>query len=264
MLIDTHAHIYVKEFKDDIDEVIKNARERGIGHIFLPNINKDSILSMHELEKRYSFCHAMMGLHPCDVKSNYKDELTIMRQWLEKRSYAAIGEIGLDLYWDKTFATEQEEAFRTQIEWAVEFHLPIVIHSRESLDLTIHIVSEYASEQFTGIFHCFTGTEEQARKIIGMNFYLGIGGVLTYKNAGLDKVLTSIPLERMVLETDSPYLPPVPHRGKRNEPAFLYDVAQKLATVKETTPEEIAVITSNNVKKIFLNTSIDGFSAIVR
>lgn len=261
MFVDTHAHLYVKEFREDLDLVIQNARNRSVDHIFLPNIDGESIDVMHEVEKKYPFCHAMMGLHPCDVREGFEQELAKVRQWLEKRPYAAVGEIGIDLYWDKTFAAEQESAFRKQIEWALEFNLPIVIHSRESQDLTIQVVSEYAREGFTGIFHCFTGSEEQAQKIIDLNFYLGIGGVLTYKNAGLDKVLSSVPLERLVLETDSPYLSPVPNRGKRNEPAFLRDVAQKLAVVKDTTVEEIGRITTENAKKVFYTTSFDGFPA---
>lgn len=255
MFVDTHAHIYTEAFDEDLDNILKSAQGHQIRHIFMPNIDVSSIPSLHVVEEKYPFCHAMMGLHPCHVLDNWQEELASIKEWAFKRPYAAIGEIGIDLYWDKTFAREQEIAFRQQIGWALELALPVIIHSRDSLDLTIDIVSEYATDGFTGIFHCFNGTLEQAEKIIKNNFYLGIGGVLTYKNAGVDKVVENLPLSSMVLETDSPYLSPVPFRGKRNEPVYLNEVAIKLASLHQMSVEEIAFVTTNNAKKIFSRTT---------
>jgi len=251
MLIDTHAHIYVEDFDADLESVILAAGSAGIEDIYMPNIDIDSIERLHTVEKKFPNCYAMMGLHPCSVSADYKTDLEIIFEYLDKRPYAAIGEIGIDLYWDKTFVAEQEAAFRTQIEKAKYLNLPVVIHSRDSLDMTIEIVSEYVQEGWTGIFHCFTGTTSQARKIISLGFYLGIGGVLTYKNAGLDAVLQEIPLDNIVLETDSPYLPPVPFRGKRNQPAYVSEIAEKLASVKAVPKQVIEEATSSNAKKIF-------------
>jgi TatD DNase family protein len=257
MFTDTHAHIYVDDFQNDLDEVLHRAGELGVKHIYMPNIDSSSIAAMHDVEKKYPNCFAMMGLHPCHVNETYEEELKIVSSWLEKRRYIAIGEIGIDLYWDKTFAKEQEIAFRRQIEWAVGYKLPIVIHSRDSLDLTISIVAEYKNAGITGIFHCFNGSLEQAKKIMDIGFYMGIGGVVTYKNAGVDVVVSQIPLENMVLETDSPYLAPVPNRGKRNEPGFLVDVARKVSELSGKNIEEIAAVTTNNAKKIFSDTTFE-------
>lgn len=255
MFIDTHAHVYVEEFKSDLDSVLKKALDNGIQDIYMPNIDSTFIEVLHNVEKTYPFCHAMMGLHPCSVGANYEQELAIIKDWIFKRQYIAIGEIGIDLYWDTTFAKKQEIVFRQQIEWALELDCPIVIHSRESLDLTISIVSEYTTKGLRGVFHCFTGNIEQGLKIIDLNFYMGIGGVLTYKNSGLDKVVGELPMSHLVLETDSPYLAPVPHRGKRNEPSYIVDVASKLATIKNLEISEIASITTNNAKNLFSHTS---------
>lgn len=257
MFTDTHAHIYVDDFQSDLDEVLQRAVNTGVQHIFMPNIDSSSIEALHHVEKKYPFCHAMMGLHPCHVNAQFEEELEIISGWLEKRKYVAIGEIGIDLYWDKTYVKEQETAFRRQIEWAVKYHLPIVIHSRDSLDLTISIVSEYKNTGVTGIFHCFNGSLEQAEKIMDIGFYMGIGGVVTYKNAGVDGVVSQIPLEYIVLETDSPYLSPVPYRGKRNEPVYLVEVARKISEVSGKKMEEIAAITTNNAKKIFSDTTFE-------
>lgn len=251
MLVDTHAHIYTEEFDEDLSTVLDAAHKAGISEIYMPNIDITSIKRMHDVEKKFPHCHAMMGLHPCSVTADYQRDLEIIFDHLKNRAYAAVGEIGIDLYWDQTFVKEQEKAFRLQIEKSIEYKLPIVIHSRDSLDMTIDIVSEYVQPDWTGIFHCFTGTSEQAQKIVSLGFFLGIGGVLTYKNAGLDLVLESVDLNHMVLETDSPYLAPVPYRGKRNQPAYIKDVAVKLASIKGTTIEQIEMITSMNVKKIF-------------
>lgn len=250
-LTDTHAHIYLEAFNDDLDQVVLEADQKQVRKIYIPNIDASSIDAMHAVEAKFSNCFSMMGLHPCSVKENYREELLIVKDWLIQRPYAAVGEIGIDLYWDKTFVREQEEAFRQQIEWAIDYHYPVVIHSRDSLDLTIEIVKDYRQHDFTGIFHCFTGTIAQAKDITDMGFYVGIGGVLTYKNSGLDSVVKHISPEYIVLETDSPYLSPVPYRGKRNQPAYIWDIAQKLAQVLDLSIEEVGDLTTANAKKIF-------------
>jgi len=251
-LIDTHCHLYSEEFEKDIETVIGNAVETGVEKFYLPSIDSASMKSMFNLEEKYpGQCIAMMGLHPCYVKENYQDELALVQHWLTKRKFAAVGEIGLDFYWDKTFATEQYEAFRTQMEWAIENNLPIAIHTRNAMQETINIVREYVPKGIRGIFHCFSGSYESAREIINAGFYLGIGGVLTYKNAGLAEVLSKIDLQHLVLETDAPYLTPVPFRGKRNESSYLKYVVAKLAAVKNCSEEEVAAITTENAEKIF-------------
>ena len=253
MLIDTHCHLYSEEFEKDIDAVINNAEREGVNKFYLPAIDSSTMDAMFRVEDRYpGKCIAMMGLHPCSVKENFREELSIAEAWLEKRNFAAVGEIGLDHYWDKTFATQQEEAFRTQIEWSLAYNLPIVIHTRNAMPETISIVKEYVPRGIRGIFHCFSGSLKNAREIIEAGFYLGIGGVLTYKNAGLAEVLANISLEHLVLETDAPYLTPAPFRGKRNESSYLKYVAEKLATIKNCTKEEIAAITTGNAEKIFV------------
>ena len=252
IITDTHCHLYSAEFKDDIDEVIKRAETQGVSKFYLPGIDSNEIAAMLSLEERYpNKCIAMMGLHPCYVKENYLDELAIVEQWLAKRKFAAVGEIGLDYFWDKTFAEQQIIAFRTQIEWSIQYGLPISIHTRNAMQPTIDIIKEYAPKGVRGIFHCFSGSYEMAKEIIDAGFYLGIGGVVTYKNAGLVEVLSKIDLKYMVLETDAPYLSPVPFRGKRNESSYLTYVATKLAETKQVTIEEVAAITTSNAEKIF-------------
>lgn len=251
-LIDTHAHLYAKAFNNDRAEMIERAVARGIERFYLPNIDSSSIDSMLELETSFpDRCFAMMGLHPCSVKEGYEEELATMRSWLDKRSFCAIGEIGIDLYWDKSTLPMQEQAFRTQIQWALELNVPIVIHSRESTEEILAILEDVKEERLRGIFHCFTGSAEQAGRAIRLGFLLGIGGVLTFKNSGLDKTIAEIDLEHLVLETDAPYLAPVPHRGKRNESAYVYLVAEKLAAIKGVSLEEIARVTTANADKIF-------------
>lgn len=251
-LVETHAHIYLDKFKSDVDEVIERAREQGVEKIYLPNIDSESIDAMLELEYRYpEYCIPMMGLHPCSVNKNFEKELYIVEDWLNKRDFVGIGEMGTDLYWDKTYFEQQKEAFVIQSNWAIERDRPIIIHCRESIQETIELVEDLNSPRFKGIFHCFTGTVEQAKKITEMGFLLGIGGVATFKNGGLEPVLEAIALEHLVLETDSPYLAPVPHRGKRNEPAFVELVAQKIATVKNITKNEVAEATTTNANRIF-------------
>lgn len=256
ILIDTHTHLYLPQFDEDRSEAIKRANENGIEKFYLPNVDSSSIESMMAMEKDFEGqCFPMMGLHPCSVKGNYKKELEIVKDWLFKRPFSAVGEIGIDLYWDKTFFQEQKIAFLQQIEWAKELDLPIVIHSREATDIIIEILQKVNDEKLRGIFHCFTGNVEQANAIIEMDFYLGIGGVVTFKNGGLDKTVVHLPLERMVLETDSPYLSPTPYRGKRNESAYIKLIAEKLAAVKGVDFEEVAVVTTANSEKIFAKNS---------
>lgn len=251
-LIDTHTHIYLEEFDEDREEMIQRALDSGVEQFFLPNIDSSSITRMLDLEEAYpGRCFAMMGLHPCSVKENFKEELAIVREWLDERPFCAVGEIGIDLYWDKTFLEQQKEAFLIQVDWAKELGVPIVIHSREATDILIELVEQAKDERLTGVFHCFSGTEEQARRIIGLGFYLGIGGVVTFKNAGLDKVMEKAGLEHVVLETDSPYLAPVPRRGKRNESAYVRLVAEKLAAIKGISFREVAEVTTKNAERLF-------------
>jgi TatD DNase family protein len=252
MLIDTHAHLYGPEFISDIENVIQRARGAGIEKIFLPAIDSNSLPEMLALENKYNdICIAMIGVHPCYVKDNYKDELDIVQDYLCKRKFAAVGEVGLDFYWDKTFANEQYEAFRIQIEWAIQYQLPIIIHTRNAMQETINIIKEYASKGIQGIFHCFSGTYANANEIIDAGFYLGIGGVLTYKNSGLAEVVAQIDLKHIVLETDAPYLAPLPYRGKRNESSYLKYIVEKLALIKNMTIKEVEMITTANAMKVF-------------
>ena len=251
-LIDTHCHLYSEEFAEDIDTIIRTAEETGVKKFYLPSIDSTAIDAMMALEQQYpGKCIAMAGLHPCYVKQNYLEELEIVKGWLSRRKFAAVGEIGLDYYWDRSFVKEQEEAFRTQMGWAIQYNLPIVIHTRNAMQETINIVKEYTSQGVKGIFHCFGGSIESAREIIKAGFYLGIGGVLTYKKSGLTEVLQQVDLEHLVLETDAPYLTPVPFRGKRNESSYLKYIVEKLAEVKKAPVEEVAAITTANAEKIF-------------
>ena len=252
-LIDTHCHLYLDEFRNDLETVIARAEAEGVSKFYLPAIDSSETDHLFETEKRFKGkCFPMMGLHPCSVKENYEVELRLVERWLNQRAFAAVGEIGLDYYWDLSFKSQQHTAFLQQIELAVQHKLPIVIHSRNSLDDCIELVSPF-NGKLTGIYHCFSGTLDQANKIIQMGFYLGIGGVVTYKNSGLAEVVKDIPLESIVLETDAPYLTPVPYRGKRNESSYLKYVVQKLAEVKNTSADEIATITTKNAENIFKN-----------
>ncbi len=250
--IDTHAHVYAPELTTDIELVIKNAISTGIEKILMPAIDSASLESMLKVEQQFpNHCIAMMGLHPCYVKENYKEELALVETWLAKRKFIAIGEIGLDYYWDKTFAKEQQLVFETQMQWALDMQLPIVIHTRNAMGETIDLVKPFAKKGLRGVFHCFSGSKESAEQIIGMDFHLGLGGVLTYKNAGVAEAVKDIPMEYLVLETDAPYLAPVPYRGKTNEPAFMLEVAKKLAEIKSMPLHEIAAMTTSNAKKLF-------------
>lgn len=251
-LIDTHTHLYLEDFKQDIAAVMARAEAEGIEKFFLPAIDSSVIGDMLALEKMFpGKCIPMMGLHPCSVKENYKEELAVVKEWLGKRKFPAIGEIGLDFYWDKTFVNEQYEAFRMQMDWALEYDLPIVIHTRNAMRETIEAIQAYVPRGIRGIFHCFGGTVADAAAITQAGFYLGIGGVVTYKNAGLAEVMQEIGLEHIVLETDAPYLTPVPFRGKRNESSYLRYVMEKIAVIKNTTVENVAAVTTANAEKIF-------------
>lgn len=251
-LIDTHTHLYLEQFDTDRNQVIEYAIGQGISKFFLPNVDSSTIESMLQLSKNFpTHCFPMMGLHPCSVKENYKEELQLIEKWIEKEKFYAIGEIGIDLYWDKTFVKEQEEAFLYQTRLAKRKNLPIVIHSRESMHLILDLMEPLKEELPIGIFHCFGGSLEQAERAIALGYKLGIGGTVTYKNSTLPQVLSKINLEHIVLETDSPYLPPVPYRGKRNESAYVILVAQKLAEIYNISTEKIAEITTQNSTKIF-------------
>jgi TatD DNase family protein len=251
-ITDTHSHIYLPEFESDRADMLLRAEKEGVRKILMPAIDSSTHLQMLELENlNPAQCIAMMGLHPCSVKQNFKEELGIIKSYLDQRIFVAIGEIGLDFYWDKTFTKEQFEAFHQQTEWALEIDRPIVIHSRNSTDECIQVVKEHQKGKLKGVFHCFSGNAEQAKQIIDLGFYLGIGGVLTYKNSGLDKVMEHVDMKYFVLETDAPYLTPVPFRGKRNEPAYLKYVMEKLATLKNISVEEVASITNTNAEALF-------------
>lgn len=250
-IIDTHCHLYGDEFKNDIAEVITRAKNAGVTRFYLPAIDSESHTAMLALEAAYPECIAMMGLHPCYVKENYLEELALVEHWLKQRPFVAIGEIGLDFYWDKTFTTQQYEAFNRQMQWALDLQLPIVIHTRNAMQETIEAVKPFAKKGLKGIFHCFSGSYESAKQIVDFGFLLGIGGVVTYKNAGLPAALEKIALENLVLETDAPYLTPVPFRGKRNESSYLTYVLEKLSDTYQVLPERIAEITTANALKIF-------------
>lgn len=252
-MIDTHTHLYSDQFDDDRAEAIARAVENGISHFFLPAIDSQYHEKMLALEALYpKQIFAMMGLHPCDVKpETWENELNIVENYLNQREFCAVGEIGIDLYWDKSTLEIQIQAFEKQIDWAIEKNIPIVIHSRESFDEVLEVLHRKKHPKLRGIFHCFSGTLEQAQEVISLGFLLGIGGVATFKNGKIDQFLSQIPLEYIVLETDSPYLAPVPHRGKRNESAYLPLIAGKLVDIYGVSFEEIDGITTENAKRVF-------------
>ncbi|MFI5164144.1 MAG: TatD family hydrolase [Bacteroidia bacterium] len=252
-LTDTHTHLFAEEFKADRTEAVERAISAGVKKFFLPNIDSSSISGMLELEKQFpDNCFAMMGLHPCSVNEKYEEELKIVEDWFAKRKFSAVGEIGMDYHWDKTFVPQQKIAFARQIDLAKKYNVPIVIHQRECFDDLLAVVETQNVASLRGIFHCFTGTLEEANKIISLGgFKMGIGGAVTYKNSKLPELLKQIDLKHIVLETDSPYLPPVPHRGKRNESSFITFVAQKLAEIKGISVEEVANVTTKNAEEIF-------------
>lgn len=251
-IIDTHTHIYVEEFGNDRQAMLERALNDGVEWMLMPAIDAASHADMLELEtSRPDCCKSMMGVHPCSVKADYKEELKTARAYFEQRTFIAVGEIGLDFYWDKTYTEQQYDAFHEQLEWALHYDIPVSIHSRNATDECIAVVSEHQKGKLKGVFHCFSGDTEQAKKITSLGLYLGIGGVVTFKNAGLDKVLQEVSMEHIVLETDAPYLAPVPFRGKRNEPSYLKYVVGKIAEIKNVSPEQVADITTANAEKIF-------------
>lgn len=253
MIIDTHTHLYSEQFQEDRSTMIQRAIAAGVERMYLPNIDLESIEGMHALEQEFpENCFAMMGLHPCSVDENWESVLEIIKQHAYSRKYAAIGEIGIDLYWDRTHVEAQKEAFRQQIRWAKELQIPIVIHARDSFSEIYEVLDQENDEQLSGIFHCFTGTAEDVEKVKSYGgFYFGIGGVITYKKSELPEVLPLIPLDRLLLETDAPYLPPVPYRGKRNESAYLVHTAEKIAEILGLPLSEIERITTENAMRLF-------------
>lgn len=252
ILTDTHTHLYSEEFDQDRGEMIQRAINAGVSRLFIPAIDSNYTQSMYHLEQEFpQHVYLMMGLHPTYVKDNYETELAHVAKELTQRKFYAIGEIGIDLYWDKTHLNEQQMAFRQQIQWAKQYKLPIVIHCREAFDEIFEILEEEKSPELFGIFHCFTGTYEQALQAISYNMMLGIGGVVTFKNGKIDQFLRQIDLQHIVLETDAPYLAPIPFRGKRNESSYLLNVASKLSEIYGRSVEEIASITTENSKRVF-------------
>ena len=252
MYVDTHAHLFLDHFKTDIKAVLDSCSDHDVHRIYLPNIDTSTIDAVHELSDRFpDRCFPQMGLHPCSVKADYKEQLEVLYQQFKYRKYAAVGEMGIDLYWDKTYVNEQVEAFKIQVEWARDMELPLVIHSRDSLDMTIELITELQKGDLTGIFHCFNGTIDQAKKIEDVGFMMGMGGVITFKNSGMTEVVSEINMDMLVLETDAPYLTPTPHRGKRNLSSYIPIIAEKLAEIKRCSLEKVAEVTTNNANKIY-------------
>jgi TatD DNase family protein len=252
-MIDSHSHIYLEQFDPDRDEIIERARIAGLSRILLPNVDSSTIGAMLEAEQQYpGICYAMMGLHPTSVKDNYAEELNLIEQWLDKRPFLAIGEIGMDLYWDTTFKKQQQEVLATQLSWAAEKEMPVVIHTREAFPEIFDVFEKHYDNRLSGVFHSFTGSLEDARHILQMpNFYLGINGVVTYKNSTLPQVLSEVGYERLLLETDAPYLPPVPFRGKRNEPSYVAYTRDKIAEIFGIDPARVTDTTTQNAQKLF-------------
>ena len=252
-MIDTHSHIYSEEFDIDRADAIQRAKEIGVTKIILPNIDSDSLPRMLKLEAEYpGYCYAAIGLHPTSVKYDYQAQLNIIESELKRREYIAIGEMGIDLYWDKSFQQEQIIAFRQQLDWAIEYKLPVIIHVRNSMEETLKVLELYRDKGLTGVFHSFTGSKKDADWIIEFGgFYLGINGIVTFKNSGMDKVVKQLNIENLILETDSPYLTPAPYRGKRNESAYVDLVCQKLSEILEIEKNEIIQKTTENTYKLF-------------
>ncbi|MDO6800918.1 TatD family hydrolase [Wenyingzhuangia sp. 1_MG-2023] len=249
---DTHTHLNSEQFDEDRNEMIQRALNAGVKRLFVPSVDSEYTQSMFDVAEAFpENIHLMMGVHPTHIKENYLDELKTAREWLETGKFVAVGEIGIDLYWDDTYITQQKEAFQTQVQWAKELGLPINIHCRNAFEEVFEILEKEKSDKLFGIFHCFTGTLEDAKRAIGYNLKLGIGGVATFKNGKIDKFLAEIPLENIVLETDAPYLAPTPFRGKRNESMYTVNVAEKLATIYNKSLTEIAEITTQNSKEVF-------------
>ncbi len=254
-LIDTHTHIYQNDFNEDIVEVIERAQSKGIYKFFLPNVDVESIPLLHNLCDRYpDICFPMMGLHPTSVKELYSVDLIKIKNQFRLKKYIAVGEIGIDLYWDKTFLKEQKIAFEEQLRWSIDFNLPVVIHTRDAFQEVIESIERVGANQLRGVFHSFGGSREELEKVLLLdNFMIGINGVVTYKNSTLKNYLAIFPLERIVLETDAPYLAPVPYRGKRNEPVYLIKIAEKLSEIYQVSIEDVAKITTQNALNLFFS-----------
>lgn len=253
ILIDTHTHIYQNEFECDIDIVIERAKNEGLEKILLPNIDSDTITKLHALADKYpNYCLPMMGLHPTSVKENWEEEIQRIKEQLNKRTYIAIGEIGLDFYWDTTFEKEQKRIFEIQLQWSIELDLPVVIHSRNAVKECVGILKEMKKNKLRGVFHSFGGTFDEAKEVLSIpNFMLGISGPVTFKNSSMPTWLAEIDLSHLLIETDAPYLTPHPFRGKRNEPSYTVHIANKLAEIYNTSAENIGELTSNNARKLF-------------
>ncbi|MDB5255869.1 MAG: TatD family deoxyribonuclease [Chitinophagaceae bacterium] len=251
-IIETHAHLYSEEFKADIHPLLEQAQLAGVAQFVMPNVDETSIDGMLELEEQYKdICFSSMGLHPCYVKKDFEKQLYLVEDWLNKRKFVSVGEIGIDLHWDKTTLAWQEEALKIQLRLAAKHKLPVILHTRNAFKETYDLIQSLAIPDLKGVFHCFSGTVEEAQDAISLGFQLGIGGVVTFKNGGLDKVVAELPLESLVLETDCPYLAPIPHRGKRNEPSFIAIVAHKVAELKKIPVEEVIQQTTTNAKQLF-------------
>ena len=252
-IIETHAHLYSSQFDEDRQELIDRAFEEGVDLFLMPNVDSESIEKMLEVEEQNpNVCKAMMGLHPCSVNDSFEKELEQVETWLAKRKFCALGEIGMDLHWDTTFIEQQKEAFKIQVQWAKQYKLPIAIHARKANQELLEILESTSLNGLNGVFHCFSGTAQEAKRVKDLGFYLGIGGVITFKNGGLDKVLEQVGYDQLVLETDCPYLAPLPYRGKRNEPRFISLVASKLAELSGKTYTQIVEETAINAKKLFV------------
>ena len=254
IFVDTHTHLYLDEFDNDREQVVRNAIDKGVKYIFLPNIDSSSIEGMMDLsDKSPGHCFPMMGLHPTSVKANYQEELALVEEHLSSSGnrFYSLGEIGIDLYWSREFESCQLSAFSFQLDLAVKYNLPVVIHTRNSFEQAVNVIEEKNNPAIRGVFHCFGGSLKQAEKAIELGFLLGIGGIITYKNSGLQKVVEMVGLEHLVLETDAPFLPPVPYRGQRNESKYIPVIAQKIAEIKGTSIDEVAQITTSNALKLF-------------
>lgn len=250
--VDSHAHLYLDNFKSDIQEVCQRAKNQNVNRIYLPNIDSDTIDQMLNMETQFpELFKAMIGLHPSSVNKNFEMELENMKKYLQKRTFSAIGETGMDLYWDKTYREEQEHALEIQLNWAKEFNLPIVIHSREAFEPIIKIIKQNTDNNLRGVFHSFSGTLEQAKQIIHLGFKIGINGIVTFKNSKLDETVKNIEIAHLILETDAPFLAPVPKRGKRNESSYIPYIAEKIAEIKNMKTEEVAAITTSNALNLF-------------
>lgn len=252
-IIDTHSHIYSEEFDNDIDDVVNRARQAGVENILLPNIDVESLDRIHALSDKYSgYCIPMMGLHPTSVGEDYQTQLDIIKQQFDNRKYIAVGEIGIDLYWDKTFEKEQKLVFEEQLRWSIDYNLPVAVHSRDAIAECIECVKNIGADKVKGVFHSFGGTEEELKEILSLNtFFLGINGVVTFKNSTLLSVLKGTDLSKIIIETDAPYLAPVPYRGKRNESSYTLKIAEKLAEIYQISVEEVGEITTENAKRLF-------------